>query len=236
MPKLHKVIAAAGVCSRRAAELLIRAGAVTVNGEQAHIGMVIAGGEAVLVKGKPLPKPITVCYLFHKPKGVVSSRIRQGKNRIVQDYLPSTPAVYPIGRLDKDTTGLILVTNDGDLTQRIVHPTQGVQKVYSVQVRVKENRAMEQSLKKLSSGVKLGDGRARADAVEMNLLSSNLYRLTITIHEGRTHLVRRLCAAAGFDVVSLHRSHIAHLSLRGVPQGGYRVLQKQDLKPFYVTS
>lgn len=227
MERLQKLIAAAGFASRREAEKLIAAGKVQVNGETVtKLGtQADPTTDSITVNGKKLAQPHRLVYALNKPRGVVTSRARQAKERIVTDLVPASPAVYPVGRLDKDSEGLLLLTNDGTLAQRLTHPSFEHQKVYEVTAEwrtYKENP--DGVLQKLKKGVKLGDGLAKADSARLLRQKENEIRLEITLHEGRTHIVRRMCAAVGLKVTRLIRVKIGTIELENITSGKYRLL------------
>jgi 23S rRNA pseudouridine2605 synthase len=231
--RLNKIIAQAGVCSRRQADLLIEAGKVQVNGQTvSDLGYKVSlEKDRVYVNGKPLPKSWrTITYLVNKPKGVVCSRVKQDKKPIITELVPDVPPVYPVGRLDKDSEGLILLTNEGDLALKMTHPRYEHRKEYRVGGTFREPGLTAQMVvDRLNKSVKLGDGRAKADSVIIEKEDEKGATLLISVHEGRHHLVRRLCATAGLEVKSLERTRLGPLTLRGVPRGKFRVLTHQEV-------
>ena len=235
MERLQKVLAASGICSRREAEKRITDGRVTVNGKICAVlgSQVDPEHDIILLDDRPLPTPSKVVYLLNKPRGVVCSRVNQGKETIVTELLPDNPPVYPIGRLDKESEGALLVTNDGTLTQFLTHPSFNHSKTYTVTVESKTPINAEKVTHSLKKGVKLGDGKAAADAVSLLLDSPTNARLTITVHEGRHHLIRRMCASVDLVVKRLVRIKIHTLPLGNLKTGEYRRLTAQEIKKLH---
>ena len=201
--RVQKVLARAGIGSRRHCEELIEDGLVTINGETATLGdKVDAEADAVEVDGVPVGiAPGLVYYLLNKPAGVVTTAADTHGRPTVVELVPGEPRVFPVGRLDQDSEGLLLLTNDGDLTHRLTHPSFGVEKEYLAEVEGEPTRG---ALRRLREGVELEDGvtaPAKVSAVAPNLLR-------ITIHEGRNRQVRRMCEAVGHPVRRLVRSRI----------------------------
>lgn len=233
MERLQKIIAASGICSRRQAETLILQGNVQLNGKiVTQLGtQADAKEDKILVGGRPLPHKTTVVYLLNKPKGYVSTRIPQGNQPVVTDLVPGDPAVYPVGRLDKDSEGLLLLTNDGDLSARLTHPRYGHSKTYylSCTWQAAIHKDLAWVTHQLEKGVKLGDGLAKADSIQVVERPDGSLRLEITVHEGRNHLLRRMCATVGLDVTSLKRTKFATLSLDRTRPGNWRLLTSQEI-------
>jgi len=215
--RLNAYLARAGIVSRRGADELIKAGRVRVNGTPGALNTFVGDGDDVEVDGKPVAKQRLAYVLLHKPAGVVTTaRDPQGRPTVVA--LVSLEArVVPVGRLDVDTTGALLLTNDGPLAHRLAHPRYTVDKVYDVEV---EGRPTDAALKRLAEGVEL-DGGLTAPATARRIGRS---RIELTIHEGRKHQVKRMCAAVGHPVVRLHRSRYAGLDLQGLAPGEWREL------------
>lgn len=235
--RLHKVIANSGLCSRRKAEQLIKEGRVEVNDVVIQeMGSSVEGGDRILVDGKPLPRVTSVIYLCNKPRGVVSSRAQQGNERIITDLTPKGVAVYPVGRLDKESEGLILLTNDGELTHKLTHPSFEHEKEYIVLCKPEKSTSIspERIAEKLRKGVKLGDGVARADAITVRQQGEKL-ELRITLHEGRHHLIRRMCAAVNLEVARLTRVRIGILSIEKLPVGHCRRLTDKERTDLYAS-
>jgi 23S rRNA pseudouridine2605 synthase len=229
--RLNKVIAASGIASRRKADDLIKAGKVHINGSPVtRLGTLVQPGDSVFVDGKPLPQPERITYAIYKPRGVVTSRSHQGNDKIVTDLIPKNPSVYPVGRLDKDSEGLLLLTNDGALADRLTHPKFEHTKVYKVLGRQSGTINVLSIRDKLLKGVRLGDGIAKADHVTVSLEKDGILVLVITVHEGRHHLIRRMCASINITVNQLIRTQVSNLKLGELKPGMSRVLTSTDLK------
>lgn len=227
MERLNKVIAASGIASRRHADDLIREGKVAVNGTiVTELGVKVEPGDKVTVNGKLLPTPKRVTYALYKPRGVVTSRSQQFGDRIITDLLPKDPPVYPVGRLDKDSEGLILLTNDGALADRLTHPKFEHEKEYKV-IGTTTN-TVENIQKQLLRGVRLGDGPARADKLSVNLSKNGILELVITVHEGRHHLIRRMCASIDVSIDQLIRTRVSGLLLGTMKPGEWHVLSASE--------
>ncbi len=220
--RLNAYLARAGVASRRGADELIKAGRVTVNGEQGQLNTFVEPHDRVAVDGEPVEAQELRYVLLHKPGGTVTTaRDPQGRPTVVQ--LVDVPErVVPVGRLDADTTGALLLTNDGPLAHRLAHPRYGVEKVYVADV---EGEPDEAALRALAEGVELEDGMT-APATVRCLAPS---RIELVLHEGRNRQVRRMLEAVGHRVTRLHRSVYAGLTLKGLEPGAWR-----ELEPFEV--
>ena len=221
--RLNAYLARAGVASRRGADALIEAGRVRVNGEQAQLGATVEGRDRVEVDRRPVALQAAAYVLLNKPAGVVSTaRDPQGRRTVV-GLVRHRARVVPVGRLDADTTGALLLTNDGPLAHRLGHPRYGVEKVYRVEV---EGRPDETALDRLAEGIVLEDGKT-APARVRRLGPS---RLELTLHEGRKHQVKRMCEAVGHPVVRLHRSRYAGLSADDLAPGAWRELEDAEVE------
>lgn len=234
--RLQKFLAEAGLGSRRACESLIRAGRVTVDGKVATIGMSVCPEEQeIAVDGRRLRPERKEYWLLNKPMGVVSSVIDpQGRPTIVE-LVPSQARLFPVGRLDLRSTGLLLLTNDGKLAARLLHPRYHVAKEYVVTVA---GIVEESSLARLSAGVELQEGRSRPDEVKILGYKSGRGAtastvLSLTIHEGRKHQVRRMLEAIGHEVLTLHRRRFAGLTDQGLPPGQCRKLSPAEVRELY---
>jgi 23S rRNA pseudouridine2605 synthase len=223
--RLQKVLARAGFGSRRVCDDLIAEERVTVNGEVALLGRrVDPDVDTVAVDGVVIGiRPGLVHYLLNKPAGVVTTADDPQRRPTVVGLVPAEPRVFPVGRLDQDTEGLLLLTNDGDLAHRLTHPSFGVEKEYLAEVKGSPTRA---GVRMLREGVDLEDGRtapATASLVEPNLLR-------LTIHEGRNRQVRRMCEAIGHPVVRLVRTRIGPLTDRSLRPGAWRPLTLEEVR------
>ena len=223
--RLQKVLAQAGVGSRRAVEELITAGRVRVDGEVAVLGRrVDPARDRVEVDGVPIgTAPGLVYRLLNKPRGVVSTADDPQGRRTVVDLVPDEPRVVPVGRLDADTEGLLLLTNDGELHHRLTHPSFGIDKEYLAEV---EGDVSRSALSRLRKGVELEDGVTAPARVAQ--LSPGVLR--ITIHEGRNRQVRRMCEAVGHPVVRLVRNRIGPISDQKLTPGEWRELTVAEIR------
>jgi 23S rRNA pseudouridine2605 synthase len=220
--RLNAYLARAGVASRRGAEELIRSGRVRVNGEVAGLVTFVEPRDTVEVDGSPIePEPLTY-VLLHKPAGVVTTaRDPQGRPTVV-GLVGHERRVVPVGRLDADTTGALLLTNDGPLAHRLMHPRYEVDKVYEAEV---EGEPADENLGLLTDGIELDDGRTAPARVRR--LAPSLVELTI--HEGRKHQVKRMLQAVGHRVRRLHRKAYAGLTLDGLAPGEWRELTPEEV-------
>lgn len=230
--KLQKVIAHAGLASRRVAEDMIRAGRVVVDGEVAHIGQTVdAAEQAISVDGVPLPtKPGLVYWLIHKPIGVISTADDELGRKSVTDLVPSEVRVYPVGRLDADSSGLLILTNDGDLTNIVTHPRYGVTKNYVVRA---EGHIDDTTLRELTDSVELEDGPARAVSIDVIDRSANTTVFEMVMAEGRKREVRRMIDAIGYDVLNLFRSAIGPIRDSHLKKGEFRPLTLDEVRSIY---
>ena len=222
--KLQKVLAAAGVASRRVCEDLIMAGRVRVNGTIAEVGArVDPEGDVIEVDGAVVATdPNLVHYLLHKPAGVVTTaRDTHGRPTVV-DLVPAEPRVFPVGRLDADTEGLLLLTNDGELTNRITHPSHGVEKEYLAEVVGTPTRG---ELRRLREGVELDDGPTAP--AKVSVVGDGVLRLVL--HEGRNRQVRRMCEAVGHPVTRLVRTRIGPITDIRLKPGEWRPLTRDEV-------
>lgn len=222
--RLNKYLAASGVASRRGADQLIEDGRVTVNGKVAKTGMQVTEKDVVTVNGKTISGGEAKEYwLVNKPRGVVSTAIDDRGRPTVVDMVQSKARLYPVGRLDEDSEGLILLTNDGDLAFKLTHPKFQVEKVY--QVRIMGNLT-ESKIKRFETGVRLEDGMTAPAKVEK--IAHQL--LAITIREGRKRQIRRMCSVLGLEVTELKRVKMGTLELGELKTGAKRKLTEEELK------
>jgi 23S rRNA pseudouridine2605 synthase len=223
--RLQKVLARAGIGSRRHCEELIEDGLVTINGVVAVLGnRADVDVDRIQVEGVTIAvRPDLVYYLLHKPAGVVTTAADTHDRQTVTSLVPDDPRVFPVGRLDQDSEGMLLLTNDGDLAHRLTHPSFGVEKEYLAEVEGEPTRG---ALRALRDGVELEDGvtaPAKVSAVAPN-------QLRITIHEGRNRQVRRMCAAVGHPVVRLVRTRIGPIADRKLRPGEWRELSIDEVR------
>jgi 23S rRNA pseudouridine2605 synthase len=222
--RLNAYLARAGIASRRGSDDLIKAGRVRVNDVRGELNTYVHSGDRVEVDGQPVTAQSLRYVLLNKPAGTVTTaRDPQGRPTVV-DLLEEIPErVVPVGRLDADVTGALLVTNDGPLAHRLAHPRYGVEKVYEVDV---EGEPDDAALQQLANGVELDDGRT-APAKARRLGPA---KLELTLHEGRKHQVKRMCEAVGYPVLRLHRSRYAGLTVEGLEPGRWRELDPTEVK------
>jgi 23S rRNA pseudouridine2605 synthase len=220
--RLNAYLARAGISSRRGADELIKAGRVHVNGEPGELNTFVAAADTVEVDGRAVGKQRLAHLLLNKPSGVVTTvRDPRGRPTVVA-LVPAEPRVVPVGRLDADTTGALLLTNDGPLAHRLAHPRYEVDKVYEVEV---EGDPSDEALRRLREGVDLDDGRTAPARVRRR----GKGRVELTIHEGRKHEVKRMLEAVGHPVRRLHRSRYAGLDVRGLAPGESRELTRDEV-------
>lgn len=226
--RISKILSAHGVCSRRAAEELICAGRVSVNGETALLGQKAdTQMDKICVDGKPIQKKIEYHYLMlHKPRGYVTTASDEKGRKTVLDLLGDYPArVWPVGRLDMDSEGLLLLTNDGDLTNRLIHPRHEIDKTYHVWV----NGEVGSAITKLRNMTTLEGETIRKPVVSVLKKGDGRGILSITIHEGKYRQVRRMCAAAKLKVERLKRVREGEVFLSDLPMGKWRVLTEDEI-------
>lgn len=229
LERLQKIIAAAGITSRRAAEELILAGRVAVNGRiVTELGIKAdPAADRITLDGTSI-KPAEKLYyvLLHKPAGYVTSlKDPQGRQLVTELVKDIGVRLFPVGRLDYNSEGLLLLTNDGAWANRLMHPRHQVDKEYHVRVRGKVD---PQQIKRLSDGIELEDGPVRGATVRLLKADQHNDWLSVTIHEGRNRQVRRMCAAVGLSVVRLRRIRYGSLTLGGLKPGEYRLLSRAE--------
>ena len=220
--RLNQFLASAGLGSRRAVETLIREGRVTVNGRPGELGDRVDDSDRVEVDGQPVGVEPEVYLLLHKPLGVITTAADTHGRQTVLDLVDVGSRVFPVGRLDRDTTGALLLTNDGRLANQLMHPSGGVPKTYLAQV---QGGVGEEALKALEAGVELEDGLtapASARAVQPSVVE-------LTIHEGRNRQVRRMLEAVGHPVTALHRSSYAGIGADDLSPGAWRALRPEEV-------
>jgi 23S rRNA pseudouridine2605 synthase len=225
--RLNAYLARAGVASRRGAEELIRAGRVRVNGDPAGLATIVRPRDVVELDGRRLtPEPLAYVIL-NKPAGVVTTARDPHRRRTVVGLVRHPRRIVPVGRLDADTTGALLLTNDGDLAHRLAHPRYEVEKVYQAEV---EGSPDEDALQRLRDGVELDDGRTAPARVRVLSRRGETSLLELAIHEGRKHQVKRMCAAVGHPVKQLHRSRYAGLDVDRLDRGDWRELTPEEVE------
>lgn len=238
MERLQKVIAAAGIASRRKAEQLILDGRVVVNDQiVTELGVKVSQKDQIRVDGKMLLAEEKCYYVLNKPKGYVSAVSDDKDRKVVTELLSDVKErIFPIGRLDYNTSGLLLLTNDGEFAQLMMHPKYKIPKTYIALINGFLSR---EQIRELKSGVVLEDGY-KTGRVEIKVLqfdkAHDTSKIQITIYEGRNHQVRKMFAAVGKTVKSLNRTTFGFLKLEHIPKGHYRELTKQEVKRLYVSA
>lgn len=231
MERLQKVIAHAGVASRRKAEELIKEGKVKVNGKVVtELGVKVTGSDQIEVNGLKVEREEPVYFLLYKPRGVISAVQDDKGRKVVTDFFKNIPQrIYPIGRLDYDTSGLLLLTNDGEFANKLMHPKYEIDKTYVAKVK---GIPPKELLRKLERGIRLEEGKTAP--AKAKLLSLDKKKQTsiiqLTIHEGRNRQVRRMFEAIGHEVIKLKREEYAFLNLRGLHTGDARELTPYEVK------
>jgi 23S rRNA pseudouridine2605 synthase len=221
--RLNAYLARAGVASRRKADELIKAGRVRVNGDPGQLNTFVGAHDRVEVDGKAVAKQRLAYVLLHKPAGVVTTASDPQGRPTVVELVEHESRVVPVGRLDADTTGALLLTNDGELAHRLAHPRYGVEKTYLAEV---EGQPDDAALRELAEGIELEDG-CTAPARVRRVAPS---RIELVLHEGRKRQVRRMLEAVGHPVVHLHRSDYAGLELEGLDPGRWRELEPSEVE------
>lgn len=232
--RINKYIAHAGVASRRKAEELIKQGLVTINGKVVtELATTVKSGDRVEVEGSPIYNEEKVYYLLNKPRGVISSVSDEKGRQTVVDLLPQVKErIYPVGRLDWDTSGLLLLTNDGDFTDKMIHPRNEIDKVYVARLK---GLATKENLRPLTRGVVI-DGKktkpARYNIIKVEA-DKNRSVVELVIHEGRHHQVKKMFESVGLLVDKLSRTHFGTLDLAGLRPGEARRLNKKEVSQLH---
>jgi 23S rRNA pseudouridine2605 synthase len=221
--RLNAYLARAGIASRRGADELIKAGRVTVNGEPGQLNTFVQSRDRVEVDGERVELQPLSYVLLHKPAGAVTTARDPEGRRTVVELVDHSARVVPVGRLDADTTGVLLLTNDGELAHRLAHPRYEVEKVYEAEV---EGDPADEVLDRLRKGIQLDDGPT--SPAQARRLGPG--RVELAIHEGRKHQVKRMLAAVGHPVTRLHRSRYAGLTLEGLEPGQWRELEPSEVE------
>lgn len=233
MERLQKVIASSGYTSRRKAEELILAGKVYVNGEKVtELGVKVSGDDLITIDGNVLSKEDKVYYLLNKPRGVVTTVEDDLNRKTVLDYINTDKRIYPVGRLDYDTTGLLILTNDGELANILMHPSKNVEKTYVAKL----NRVLEPSdLMRLKSGINIEGVKCLPTRVKLMRVDKikDTCIVEMTIVEGRNHIVKKVFERMGYLVDKLTRTEYAFLNIDNLRSGEYRELSIKEVKKLY---
>ena len=233
MERLQKVIAASGISSRRKAEELIVDGKVKVNGKVVtELGTKVSGKDIVEVNGKVISKEEKEYYLLNKPRGVITSTSDDKDRKTVVDLINTKARIFPVGRLDYDTTGLILLTNDGEFANIMMHPKNQIDKVYIAKVK---GLIKGEQINKLKEGITLDNQLLKASRVKLRKtnLETNTSIVEITIHEGKNHQVKRMFESVGFPVLKLKREREGFFQLENLKSGEYRKLTPKEVQTVY---
>ena len=234
MERLQKVIAASGVASRRKAEELILAKKVMVNGEVvSELGVKVSEKDEVVVNGVKINREEKVYYLLNKPRGVITSTNDEKGRSTVVSLINDEKRIYPVGRLDYDTTGALILTNDGEFANMMMHPSNNIDKVYVAKIK---GILLPSEIMALKNGVLLDVVKTSKAKVKVKKVDkeSNTSIVEITIHEGKNHQVKRMFEAVDKEVLKLKRERIAFLDLRGLNSGEYRKLSHKEVSKLYV--
>ena len=234
MERLQKVIASSGYTSRRKAEQLITTGHVTVNGKLiTELGTKVDYNDIVEIDGKMLNKNIKkVYYVLNKPRGVISSVTDDKNRKTVVSLIDTDERIYPIGRLDYDTTGLIILTNDGDFANHLMHPKNKITKTYLAKI---EGIIDKDAINKLKQGIEIDNIKVKIVdfKIKKKDLKKNATYISITIIEGRNHIIKRLFQKIGYNVDKLTRTNYGFLDIKDLKSGEYRPLTIKEIKKFY---
>lgn len=234
MERLQKVIAQSGIASRRKAEELITAGKVKVNGTViTELGVKVSDKDQITVNNTILEKEVKEYYLLNKPRGIVTTTSDDKNRKTVVDMINSSARIYPVGRLDYDTTGALLLTNDGDFANILMHPKNKIEKVYVAKLK---GLIKGEQINKLKDGVEIEEGIiVKSPRVKLKKTdpATNTSIVQITITEGKNHQVKRMFEAVGFEVLKLKREKIAFFDLKNLPSGKYRPLTKKEISKVY---
>ncbi len=233
MDRLQKVIANSGYCSRRKAEELIRQGEIKVNGKIiTELGTCVQKTDAITIFDKPLTFQQKEYILLNKPRGVITSTSDEKNRKTVLDLIDTDKRLYPVGRLDYDTTGALLLTNDGELANLLMHPKNKIDKVYIAKVF---GFVSKTDLDQLSRGVYIDNFKTSKANVKLKKFDkkSNTSLVEITIHEGKNHQVKKMFEAIGYKVLKLKREKISFLDVKNLKSGEYRYLNLKEVKKLY---
>jgi 23S rRNA pseudouridine2605 synthase len=233
LERLQKVIAEAGIASRRKAEDLITSGKVKVNGEiVTELGTKVSRKDRIEVNNKPIEKQQKEYYLLNKPRGVVTTTKDEHHRKTVVDLIPTNTRIYPVGRLDYDTTGALLLTNDGEFANILMHPNDKVEKVYMAKLN---GIIKGEQINQLKDGVEIDGQTVQAARVKLKKVNdkNNTCMVQITIHEGKNHQVKKMFESVGFQVEKLKREKVAFFDLKDLQSGEYRKLTPKEVAKVY---
>ncbi len=233
MERLQKVIANSGYCSRRKAEELIKQGLVKVNGETVlELGLKVDGNAAIMINNKPLKQEKKEYYLLNKPREVISSVTDDKGRTTVVDLIETTTRIYPIGRLDYDTTGAIILTNDGELANLLMHPKSNIDKVYIAKINGLIGKV---EINKLQRGVIIDNKKTSKCKAKIKKYDkkTDTSIVELTIHEGKNHQVKKMFESIGYKVLKLKREKYSYLDVNNLKSGEYRTLNPKEVKKLY---
>ena len=233
MERLQKVISNSGYTSRRKAEELILQGLVKVNGKTIYeLGVKVDSNDLIEVDGYIIKNENKVYYLLNKPRGIITSTSDDKGRKTVVDLIDTNVRIYPVGRLDYDTTGAIILTNDGELANLIMHPKSKIDKVYIAKINGLIGKSQLQKLEKgvFIDGKKTSKSRARIKSYDKKTDTSIV---ELTIHEGRNHQVKKMFEALGYQVLKLKKERISFLDINNLKSGEYRILNPKEVKKLY---
>lgn len=233
MERLQKVIASSGVCSRRKAEELIKNGKVKVDGKVvSELGVKVSSKNKIEVNGYPVEQQEKVYYILNKPRGVISSASDEKNRKTVVDIIDTNKRIYPVGRLDYDTTGLLVLTNDGDIANGLMHPKNEIDKVYIAKVNA---IAKKEHIIPLKKGVVIDNIKTKPAKVKIRSTDykTNTSIVEVVIHEGHNHQVKKMFEKVGLEVLKLKRERVGFLTLKGLASGEYRKLTLKEVKQLY---
>ncbi len=230
--RIQKVIAESGFCSRRKAEELITLERVRVNGELASIGMKVSGKDTITIDGKIIGKEEKEYYLLNKPRGVIcSSKDDKGRKTVV-DLIETNKRIYPVGRLDYDTTGAIILTNDGELANKLIHPSNKIEKIYFAKI---EGKLLGEEIHILEKGIMVDGEKLKPDKVKLRKYDAktNVTYVTVVLHEGHNHEIKKLFEYVNHPVIKLKRESISFLNVISLKSGEYRRLSMKEVQRLY---
>ena len=232
MERLQKVIAQAGICSRRKAEEFVKDGKVKVNNEVATLGMQVESSDTITVCGKLIRKEEKVYFLLNKPRGVICTASDDKNRKTVVDLIKTDKRIYPVGRLDYDTTGALILTNDGELANVLMHPKNGITKVYYVKM---EGKLLGDEIHTLERGIVVDNKTLKPDKIKFRKYdaSTNVTYASVILHEGHNHEIKKLFEYINHPVIKLKRESIAFLDILSLKSGEYRMLNPKEVQKLY---